>query len=512
MTRSLLPYQYEAEKTDSTLTGLAGLPLFLDYAFAADLPASIRRHVGIRKHGRGWTDVQVLLSLLLLNLSGGDCVRDLTVLASDPGFRRLFLRIEKRLLTRRERRALERTLRKTGVSVVPSASSVFRYLDAFNDLSQEKLRKPNRAFIPVANRHLHGLAKVNADLLAFVQSRNPQKVATLDQDATLIETSKAEALYCYKHFKAYQPLNTYWAEQGMLLHTEFRDGNVPAGHEQLRVLREALDLLPEGVDEVRLRSDTAGYQHELLRYCARGENPRFGVIHFAVGADVTEEFRKAVSEVPASHWRRLTRDEFGFPAPTRQEYADIPFFPSKSGLNRGEAPYRYIAIREPLEVNPLPGFEEEQQRRLPFQTVELDDVRYKLVGIVTNLDWDDERIIHWYRKRCGKGEEVNAVLKEDFAGGKLPSGSFGENAAWWWIAALSMNLSNGVKQLVLGGRWGKCRMKALRYHLINIPGRVLQRARRLLILLPAAHPSLKVLLRARESLREWLEPLPVPSG
>jgi len=62
----------------------------------------------------------------------------------------------------------------------------------------------------------------------------------------------------------------------VVLHTELRDGNVPAGYEQLRVLQEALALLPAGVETVRLRSDTAGYQHELLRYCARGEGGRFG--------------------------------------------------------------------------------------------------------------------------------------------------------------------------------------------------------------------------------------------
>jgi len=30
-----------------------------------------------------------------------------------------------------------------------------------------------------------------------------------------------------------------------MLHTEFRDGNVPAGYEQLRVLQEALKFLPQ---------------------------------------------------------------------------------------------------------------------------------------------------------------------------------------------------------------------------------------------------------------------------
>ena len=68
-------------------------------------------------------------------------------------------------------------------------------------------------------------------------------------DATLVETHKEDALFSYKGYKAYQPFNTYWAEQELVLHTEFRDGNVPAGYEQLRVFKDALDMLPEGVDK-----------------------------------------------------------------------------------------------------------------------------------------------------------------------------------------------------------------------------------------------------------------------
>ena len=63
-------------------------------------------------------------------------------------------------------------------------------------------------------------------------------------DATLIETHKREATYCYRKYRAYQPLTTYWSEADLIVHSEFRDGNVPAGHEQLRVLRESLGYLP----------------------------------------------------------------------------------------------------------------------------------------------------------------------------------------------------------------------------------------------------------------------------
>ena len=127
-------------------------------------------------------------------------------------------------------------------------------------------------------------------------------------DATLVETHKRAALYCYKHFKAYQPLNTWWAEQGLIVHSEFRDGNVPAGHEQLRVLEEAARLLPAGVRKLYLRSDTAAYQHDLLKYCAEGKNRRFGVIEFAIGADVTGEFRQAVAQLPEAAWQAARSD------------------------------------------------------------------------------------------------------------------------------------------------------------------------------------------------------------
>jgi len=61
-------------------------------------------------------------------------------------------------------------------------------------------------------------------------------------------------------------------------------------------------------------------------------------------------------------------------------------------------------------------------------------------------------------------------MKEDLAGGKLPSGDFGENAAWWWIMVLSLNLNVIMKRLVLGQAWVGKRMKAIRFGVICLPG------------------------------------------
>ena len=89
------------------------------------------------------------------------------------------------------------------------------------------------------------------------------------------------------------------------------------------------------------------------------------------------------------------------------------------------------------------------------------------------------------------------MMKGDFAGGKLPSGDFGENAAWWWIMILAMNLNTIMKRLVLGGSWASRRMKAIRFSLINIPGRIVERSRALIIRLVKGHPAFELYLEAR---------------
>ncbi len=270
-------------------------------------------------------------------------------------------------------------------------------------------------------------------------SRNtvPHREATLDTDATLVETQKEDALFSYKGYKAYQPFNVWWAEQELVLHTEFRDGNVPAGYEQLRVFKEALDMLPEGVENVYLRSDTAGYQHDLLKYCEKGENKRFGRIEFAIGADVTKEFKKAVAE--AEEWKPVMKEM----RETGKEWAEVCFVPNVIAFAKNAPVYRYLATRELLAQPELPGMEAE----LPFPTMTMEKKRYKIFGIVTNRDTEGNELINWLHKRCGKSEEAHSIMKEDLAGGKLPSSDFGENAAWWWIMILAFNLNSAMKQL-----------------------------------------------------------------
>ncbi len=67
---------------------------------------------------------------------------------------------------------------------------------------------------------------------------------------------------------------------------------------------------------------------------------------------------------------------------------------------------------------------------------------------------------------------------------------------------LAFNLNAAMKQLVLKGSWVTKRMKALRFSLISLPGRIIDHARELVVRLVKSHPSLKVLLNARQRIME----------
>ena len=513
MTQGVLPFKYEEEKKDFCTTSLSGSLLFLDLLGKMDFSRMVRDSLRAKEKRQGWRDFQFLQCLILLNVCGGDCVDDVKRMEADDGLRMVMKHMELGSAFGRHRRKLKRQWRSGNgkKNAFPSPSSIFRYLFQFHNLREEKRRKSgsftHTAFIPESNQHLLGLSGINKAMLEFLQLNNQQKIATIDMDATIVESSKEEANYSYKKIKGYQPLNSWWWEHNYAVYTEFRDGNVPAGFEQRRVFEETLSCLPEDVEKVYLRSDTAGYQHDLLKYCEKGENKRFGRVGFAIGCDVVKEFKQAVYEVAESDWQPIYQEiEINGKMEqikTDHEWSEVCYVPNEISRSKKGPDYRYLAIRELMSERELPGAEMEAlcEQVLPFPNIKINNKRYKLFGVVTNLKWDGGRIIRWHRKRCGYSEQVHSEMKGEFCGGQLPSGKFGSNAAWWWIMLLSLNLTSIMKSIVLPQSWKTRRMKTLRFRIINLAGRVIKKGRELRIRLSKGHPGFELLVLARH--RIW---------
>ena len=122
MAQKGLPYEYKIEESKAGLTAFGGLPTYLDLASATGFLKSIDRHLRICGGDQGWIDRQMILSLALLNLVGGDCVEDIDKLEADEGFCRIMRKVETHGLTRKEKRAFKKRWRKERTRTFPSAS------------------------------------------------------------------------------------------------------------------------------------------------------------------------------------------------------------------------------------------------------------------------------------------------------------------------------------------------------------------------------------------------------
>jgi hypothetical protein len=222
----------------------------------------------------------------------------------------------------------------------------------------------------------------------------------------------------------------------------------------------------------------------LLKYCEDEQ------IQFTIGCPINESLRAEIKTLPSCAWRKLDK---------LREYAEVCFVPSSLATTRKRKyEFRYIAVRERLSQQmALPGLPEESY---PFPTESFDGTAYKIHALVTNRALAGDKLIQWYYKRCGHSEEVHAVLKNDFAGGMLPCSNFHANATWWWIAVLAHNIHSVFKTLCCDKSWQTSRLKRMRFHILCIPGRVVERGRQLYIRLNAGHPAYSLFQSIREAI------------
>jgi len=240
MSQGLLPYTVRVERRPDTLTARAGLPLVVETLRALGLEAVIGESVRVRQRASGYPEVEKVEALVLLLAAGGTCVDDIAVLQADPGLTRL--------LGRR----------------LPGADTLRQFLYACHDpaliTAAQAQRKPDQvAYIPAENAPLQGLARVNTALVQRVAGQGRGTRATVDHDATIQESEKRAALAHYQGGRGYQPAALYWVEQDLVVADEYRDGNVPAAMDNLRLIQRGFQQLPATITEYFFRADSACY-------------------------------------------------------------------------------------------------------------------------------------------------------------------------------------------------------------------------------------------------------------
>jgi hypothetical protein len=475
---SLYSSYYIDSKIDSAaVTNYGGIFPYLDLMLLTGLPKVVSECLP-EKSLRGWQHAEHIAALLALNLTGGDCVDDLVKLSDDPGISLYMGQIAQAAGTR------PRQFTRGGEKAMPSLTSVREWLDQFHNAAEDSKRGYGRAFIPGANESFLGLCGVNREFvkrgweLYRRSGRTEVTRATLEIDATFMETQKRGALACYKHFDAFSSLTVRWAEMGLAIWDEFRDGNVPPAYRNLEALTESTTYLNKelGIIDVWVRSDAASHQESILKALSEWKiDGKANPVKFAIGYVKTKEFRKALGRLDESRWEKVY-DKKG-----RLDYevAEVVFVSNSEALIKAE-PYRHVVIRRKAKQGILPGLGTNDGNLADEETMEMDGTTYNVHAIISNIwdeDWSLRSIVEWYNDRCGGGEAIHSILKSDLAGGSLPSNKFGVNAAWWSLAVLAHNLHALLERLAMPKGLVGSRFKRLRYHLINVPARVVTHAR-----------------------------------
>jgi hypothetical protein len=402
------------------------------------LPALIGANLSLRKSRRGFAEAQFIETICLLQALGGECPEDMQLLAGDD--------------------CLERGL---GYAP-PKVTAVREFLELFHDRTLDPLRPERsvqKSFIFPSSAPVAALQQVQSGLVRriaklYEQKGQAQRIATVDQDATLIESHKAAAYAHYEEGRGYQPMVAVWAEADLVLSDEFRDGNVPAKQDPLTCAQLAFAALPETVTQRYFRGDSACHEKQLLAWLNhpdRAQEPG-GRIGFAVSAVQSSALAEALRHVPDAQWKTFGTEDDG----TLRQWAEVAFVPGESYEHKESQPLRYVGLRLLKAQGVL--FKDGTDRHFH--------------AVITNQATEGGRLLDWHREKAGTVEHTHDEEKNELGGKHVPSQRFGVNSAWFKMSLLTYNIIRALKGLCLEGEERTARLKRFRLLLIHVAGRM----------------------------------------
>ena len=402
------------------------------------LPDLIAANLALRQRQRGFDESQVIESITLLQTIGGDCPEDVRLLAQDA--------------------CLERGLGYRP----PKATALRGFLERFHDEELEGLRPPReqqKSFIVPSSGPVQGLQNVQAGLVRRIARRyaeqgQAQRIVTIDQDATIIESHKEAALPHYEGGRGYQPMVAMWAEADLVVADQFRDGNVPAKQEPLTCAQMAFEAVPADITARYFRGDSACHENGLLDWLKdpeRAQEPG-GAIGFAVSAVMSDPLQAAVRHVPDKTWKTFGKEDDG----TLRQWAEVDFVPGDKSEHKDSQPLRYVGLRLLKPQGLL--FADRSDRHFH--------------AVVTNRKGDGGLLLDWHREKAGTVEHVHDEVNNGLGGGHMPSQHFAVNAAWFKLSLLTYNVVSATRGLCFSVEERTVRMKKFRLLVIDLAGRM----------------------------------------
>ena len=437
-TQHKTPFEIDARPLDEMASPHAGLLATSRALRSLQIPGLVAANLQLKERQRGCSDAEYIETAILLQTAGGDCPEDIQLLVGDA--------------------CLERGL---GFQI-PKVSALRGFLDRFHDPEielQRPAREVQKSFILPSSQPVEGLQQVQAGAVRhiaqlYAEQGQALRQATVDQDATMIESHKQAALPHYDGGRGYQPMVAVWAEADLVLADEFRDGHGPAKQSPLTCAQMAFAALPKTIQARYFRGDSACHEQDLLSWLHHPERVQEpgGRIGFAVSAVMSQELGAALAKIPEADWKTFDTESDG----TQRQWAEVDFVPGEAREKKDSKPLRYVGLRLLKAQGVL--FADGSDRHHH--------------AVITNQDWTGPRLLQWHREKAGTVEHVHDEVKNGLGGGHMPSQHFAVNAAWFKLALLAYNIASAIKGLCFSPEERTARFKKYRLLLVQVAGRM----------------------------------------
>lgn len=343
---------------------------------------------------------------------------------------------------------------KTGWTKLPDYTTYYRDLGRFDSRESLESLRP---------------------VLGFMAGKVLDGKCIIDVDST-VETvygNQEGAEFGYNPVKrgraSYHPLLFFDGRSRGLLNARLRPGNTNTAADFTSALHETIGLLPQETVVEFIRTD-AGFSGDEV-YSEAEE-------HSAVGYVAKSRLFADLKAHAACHlWRRI-------------EYTET-ILEVKSFMHQAKdwtKPRRVVMVRyRPTDE------ERTGQGRL------FDDCLWQTAAMVTNLDWAEEDIWHFYNGRCAQ-ENYIKEMKRGFGMDQAPSASFLANYAAILLKAIAYNLVLALRKFLGTPRFARMTVERLRHELLLIPAVLVRHARGYILKLSADYLWQKDYLLMRQRL------------
>lgn len=259
--------------------------------------------------------------------------------------------------------------------------------------------------------------------------------------------------------RSYHPLLCFEAHRQEFWHGSLRPGDASANTGVVFFFQRCLAKVPTDIPRarIRVRADSGFFSGKFIGSL---ENQGVGYVI------VAKEYRPIKSRARGARFTPLANG---------CEVAEFRYQPHGWPKAR-----RFVVMRRPIPDDPA----EAQQLTL------FKDQRYAYSVFVTNLDLEPWRVWTFYSPRATIEKNIRELLY-DLPLGKIPSGDWVANVAFFQLLLLAYDLVHWFKRLCLPADYAQATVETVRTDFLMLPARLVSVAGKNVLHLPKDYPYRK---------------------